>query len=109
MSQRTIRRANVDVIDSHWCTLIENLTASPAEFYRRLDRVIRDRKIPNLDQGHVAWPEGGLLSPKRIYYRLLRERIVIDICAAPFGTGFFVSWRLGQIWLRLNVLGMLIL
>jgi len=109
MSQRSIKRANVDVIGSHWCTLIENLTASPAEFYRRLDRVIRDRKIPNLDQGQVAWPEGGLLSAKRIYYRLLRERIVIDICAAPFGTGFFVSWRLGEIWLRLNVAGFLIL
>jgi hypothetical protein len=109
MSQRRVKRANADVIDSHWCNLVENMSASPADFYRRLREVIRDRKIPNLDEGHVQWREGGLLSAKRLYFRLLRERIVIDVCAAPFGTGFFVSWRLGHIWLRLNFLGALML
>ena len=108
MSERAVKRANADEIDSHWCHVIENLSASPGEFYLRLEQVIRDRRIPNLEGGRIEWREGGLLSAKRLYYRLLRERIVIDICAAPFGTGFFVSWRLGQIWLRLNFLGLLI-
>jgi hypothetical protein len=109
MPQRAIRRANADEIDSHWCHLIENMEASPQEFYLRLEQVIRERKIPNLESGRIEWREGGVLSAKRLYFRLLRERIVIDICAAPFGTGFFVSWRLGQIWLRLNFLGLLMI
>lgn len=109
MSQRSVKRANADEIDSHWCHLIENMIASPQEFYLRLEQVIRDRKIPNLEEGRIEWREGGVLSAKRLYFRLLRERIVIDICAAPFGTGFFVSWRLGQIWLRLNFLGLLLI
>jgi hypothetical protein len=104
MSQWTVKRANADEIDSHWCMLIESLQASPAEFYRRLNQVIIDRKIPGLEGGLVDWREGGPLSAKRLYFRLLRERIVIDICAAPFGTGFFVSWRLGHVWLRLRFL-----
>jgi hypothetical protein len=104
-----VRRANADSIISHWCHLIDNLKASPLEFYHRLHEVIRERQIPNLEEGRIDWREGGPLSPKRQYWRLLRERITIDICAAPFGTGFFVSWRLGQLRLRLNVLGLLIL
>ena len=35
----------------------------------------------------------GLLSAKRQYLRLRRERLAFDICAAPFGTGYFFSFR----------------
>lgn len=29
---------------------------------------------------------------KRDYLRITRDRLVFDICAAPFAKGFFVSW-----------------
>jgi hypothetical protein len=50
-----------------------------------------------------------LLSTNREYLRLTRERLVFDICAAPFGTGFFFSSRLGEIPLAINILHVLIL
>jgi hypothetical protein len=109
MGAMRVRRANPKLIISHWCKLIENLSASPTAFYARLRQVIAERKIPNLEEGTVEWKEGGLLSAKRQYFRLVRERMTIDVCAAPFGTGFFVSWRLGEVPLTLNVLGLLIL
>ena len=34
-----------------------------------------------------------MLSDKRIYLRLFRERLALYTCAAPFGTGYFFSFR----------------
>src|SRR6266704_4311101 len=109
MSIGRVRRSNPELIISHWCKLIENAKLSPVQFYQRLEQVIIDRHIPELEKGEIEWREGGLLSAKRKYLRLLRERTVIDICGAPFGTGFFVSWRLGEVPLHLNILGLLFL
>src|SRR5207302_6476924 len=37
------------------------------------------------------------------YLRVLREKNVFDICGAPFGNGFFVSWWCGK--MRPSALG----
>lgn len=52
--------------------------------------------------------EGGLLSAKREYLRLKRERLVFDICAAPFGTGYFFSFRFVELPLGIKAGEMLI-
>ena len=36
-------------------------------------------------------------SGKRTYLRVSREGLNFDICAAPFGTGYFFSWWLAKI------------
>jgi hypothetical protein len=108
MSQSTIREANPDVIISHWYRLIDDLKISSQQFYSRLHQVLCERKVPMLEGGRIEFHEGGPLSPKRQYLRLKRERVVFDICAAPFGTGGFVSWRMGERELRLNFLGLFI-
>jgi hypothetical protein len=109
MSQTKARRAIPAIIISHWCKLIGDLKSSPKHFYLRLEQVLQERQVPALASASIAWREGGPLSAKRLYLRLLRERVVFDVCAAPFGTGFFVSWRMGELRLKLNVLGALIL
>lgn len=38
-----------------------------------------------------------MLSAKRLYLRLRRERLVFDICSAPFGKTWFFSYRFSQI------------
>ena len=50
-------------------------------------------KVPGLEISRVEYAEGGLLSDKRIYLRMIRERLAFDACAAPFGTDFFFSCR----------------
>jgi hypothetical protein len=37
--------------------------------------------------------EAGMLSNQRVYLRLMRERLAITTCAAPFGDIFFFSCR----------------
>lgn len=85
------------VIISHWSTMIEGLEASPKEFFDAVERAIQTKTVPNTKHSRVDWREGGLLSAKREYLRIKRKDHAFDICGAPFGNGFFVSWWLGEI------------
>ena len=83
---------------SQWSTLIENLQASPMEFYASVEKAIERRQVPGASTSRVDWHEAGPLSAKREYLRVSRERLMFDICGAPFGTGFFVSSWLSQVF-----------
>jgi hypothetical protein len=79
------------VVQSHWCKLIEGLEASPMKFYEEVEVAVSRRLIPESDNSRIDWNEAGLLSAKREYLRVKRGPYAIDICGAPFGTGFFFS------------------
>ena len=98
------RRAKpVDFI-SYTPQLFERMSFSSQEFYNRLEQALAERAIPDLNVSRVIWKEGGMLSPGREYVRVQRERYVFDVCAAPFGTGFFVSLWCAERPLRLGIL-----
>lgn len=86
----------VSLILSHWYHSIEGLQESPQQFYSSLEQAINQRQIPNIKLSRVDYREGGVLSAKREYLRVCRKEHIFDICAAPFGNGFFVSWWLGE-------------
>ncbi len=81
-----------DAVISHWSTLVENFQASPLAFYDAVEAALKRREIPATENSRVDYKEGGLLSAKREYLHVVREKLVFDICGAPFGTGFFFSW-----------------
>jgi hypothetical protein len=85
-----------DVID-HWYALIPGFNTSTKDFYEAIEKELKDREVPGLDVFHVDFAEGGALSAKREYLRMTRERLVFDICAAPFGAAFFFSCRFAEI------------
>lgn len=89
-------RASVATVLSHWYHLIENFQASPMDFYASIETAVKRREVPNAVTSRVDWKEGGILSAQREYLRVSRGRHVFDICAAPFGTGFFVSSWLAE-------------
>jgi len=74
-----------------WQQGFENLRFSSEAFYQSCERAIRKREIPGISFSRVRYSEGGLTSAKREYLHIVRGDYVYDICAAPFGTGFFVS------------------
>ena len=82
---------------SHWCQLFESFQASPLTFYQAVASAIETRKVPELQQSRIEFKEGGSLTAHREYFRIVRGRYAFDICAAPFGTGFFFSWWLTEI------------
>jgi len=81
-----------EVLDQ-WVAIHDNLSYSPQEFYETIVKELQARKIPGMEISHQEFAEGGLLSEKRIYLRLLRERLTIYACASPFGVGYFFSCR----------------
>lgn len=85
------------LVISHWYNLLEGLQASPKEFYTAVEEAIRKRQVPDVKWFRADFPEGGPLSPRREYLRVTRRDHVFDICGAPFGNGFFVSWWLGEL------------
>jgi hypothetical protein len=97
------------ILLSHWCKLIENLSYRPLTFYASIETALRKRRVPGLEAWQIEWPEGGLLSRKRVYLRLERCRLFFDICAAPFGSGFFVSSRLTRKIFRFSLLDFILL
>lgn len=88
--------AAAPLIISHWNKMFEGLQASPKEFYGAVERAIEKRQVPDVKRSRVDWREGGLLSAKREYLRVQRHEYVFDVCGAPFGNGFFISWWLGE-------------
>ena len=81
----------------YWHERVENFHTSPQDFYAAIEKTLKERKVPGLDVSRVEFAEGGLLSAKREYLRLTRERLIFDICAAPFGTSFFFSCRFAEL------------
>ncbi|MFN0009565.1 MAG: hypothetical protein ACKVXR_16835 [Planctomycetota bacterium] len=81
---------------SHWDHLIDGFQYSPQAFYTALEEALTKRTIPDTKTIRIELDEGPVLSGKRIYLRVTREELSFDICAAPFGSGFFVSWWLGK-------------
>jgi hypothetical protein len=80
-------------VHKHWYTAVDNFQFISSEFYQIVQTELTTRKVPGLEATRVEFNEGGLLSDKREYLRLKRERLVFDICAAPFGTSYFFSFR----------------
>jgi hypothetical protein len=82
------------VILAHWHQRIANFNFSTTEFYARLRAVLEGGKYPGIRCKSVDLHEAGPLSAKRAYFRISREGLDFDICAAPFGKDYFVSWWL---------------
>jgi len=65
-----------DKVHEHWHTPIENFQFSTADFYQMVENELKSRKVPQLQMSRELNHEGGLLSDKREYLRLRRERLV---------------------------------
>ena len=86
-------KSKKDEVLDHWISFADGFTLPPQEFYSAVEKALADHKVPRLDVSRVDYAEGGLLSEKRVYLRMLRERLAFDLCAAPFGTTYFFSCR----------------
>lgn len=71
----------------------EQFECSPAEFYQSIEDELNAHHVPGLFVERIEYKEGGILSAKRDYLRIRRERIVFDLCLAPIGDFWFISRR----------------
>lgn len=95
-------------VHKHWYSSVDTFSCSSHDFYQAIERELQARKVPGLEVSRVNFSEGGLLSDQREYLRLKRERLVFDICAAPFGTSYFFSFRFVELPLGIKPLELLV-
>lgn len=81
---------------SHWYHGFDGYNTSARDFYATVEEAVKRRGIPDVQFSRVDHAEGGVLSAKREYLRVMRDKLSFDICAAPFGKGYFFSWWLTQ-------------
>jgi hypothetical protein len=94
---------------NHWGTALHNVQFSAQPFYARVEQEIRARQWPGVELLRIAHSEAGLLSHKREYLRVIRQRQVFDICAATFGRDYFFTLREAEIQPQLTLATVLIL
>jgi hypothetical protein len=87
-AKRKLYKRNDEMLD-HWIAPVEGFSFPPSEFYATVEKEMARLKIPGMRISQKLFHEGGILSDKRLYLRLLRERLAFDICAAPFGSGYY--------------------
>jgi hypothetical protein len=91
LAEGRMPQSPLENVVAHWHKLIENFQTSSKDFYTSVELALDRRRIPGLKVTRVNWSEGGVLSPNREYLRVSGDRHSFDMCAAPFGTGFFFS------------------
>lgn len=94
---------------SHWYIPVSNFNTPTQDFYVAVEKELEAQQVPGLEISRVEFAEGGILSGKRTYLRMIRERLVFDICAAPFGTNYFYSCRFAEFPVKVSLLAIAIL
>lgn len=81
---------------SNGCEYFEGISLSTQDFYSSLEKVLESRNDFDVVFSRVNLSESGLFSPNREYLRITRRGLSVDICAAPFSKGFFISSWMGE-------------
>jgi len=94
-----MRRLNARAAEvmTHWGTVVSGIHFSAQELYGRIEAEVRERKWPGVEFLRVLHSEAGMLSHKREYLRVIRQRQVFDFCAATFGKDYFFTLREAEI------------
>jgi len=87
---------SVALTHSRWHHSFSQFQFSTQEFYYLVENSIKEREIPNTKVKRIEYSQSGLFSNKREYLRIQRGEYTFDICAAPFGKDFFVSYWFGE-------------
>jgi len=77
---------------SRWNTLIDDFNYSSEDFYNLLKEDLDSNGVEGITITFAFLKEGGAFSSSRTYLRISWKNYQYDICAAPFGNGFFISW-----------------
>ena len=83
-------------IRSHWNHFFDGFSTSAQEYFQTVEEAVKAKQLPDISFSRIDFREGGIFSAKREYLRVEHHDHIFDICAAPFGTGFFFSWWLAD-------------
>jgi hypothetical protein len=76
--------------------LYEDTKISTQKFYSRVESAIAERQLNEIRLGRRYYKEHSGISHKREYLAISYRKLLFLICAAPYGTGFFISEWSGE-------------
>lgn len=97
------------IVHQWWHVVLLDFEASTEEFYEAIERDLETRQLQGLELSRVEYAEGGILSAKRTYLRMRRERLIFDVCSARFGTSWLFSCRFAEVRVSLRVWELLVI
>lgn len=81
---------------ARWHHHFDDLQLSSQDCYKTIQECIEKRQVPDAQSSRVTFAVyDSVMAARREYLRVNNVTYIFDICAAPYGTGFFISW-----WLR---------
>ena len=83
-------------INGSQATLHEWTKISTQKFYSRVESAIGERQLNEIRLGRRYYKEHLGISQKREYLAISYRKLLFLICAAPYGTGFFISTWSGE-------------
>ena len=78
-------------IKSHWQTFLDGFAVPSAELYAAITAGLAERQITKVAVTEESFLESHIISDKRAYLRVTQNEYIFYICAAPYGTGTFIS------------------
>ena len=94
---RLIRNRPMKETHSNQYRRFENMSLSTQEFYDTIKRALKDKGYPNVTTSWAVYSEGTVIAGNREYLRIEHISIACDLCAAPFGKDYFISWWVGEL------------
>ncbi len=86
----------IPIIHSNWHHFFDSFSFSSDDLYTRIEIIMKENDYPGVTIKRVKFYQGSGFFVQREYLRITRHELMFDICAAPFGKGFFVSWWFGE-------------
>ncbi|MEO8086221.1 MAG: hypothetical protein ABI763_05355 [Bacteroidota bacterium] len=83
------------IIHDHWQHNFDT-QYSTSDFYSKIEEVVKKRNIPDVKMKRITLSESKFMLSTRDYLRISRKQNTFDVCAATFGSIFFVSYWYGE-------------
>lgn len=74
-----LRRRRKPIVHAHWFVPLMDFHSDPEGLYRAVEEELAARQVPSVSTERVDFRQTGWLSGKRTYFRILRERVVLDL------------------------------
>lgn len=96
-------RKRKPIIHAQWYVPLLNFQSNAEEFYQAIEEDLQKREVPDMSIERIQFREAGMFSSDHEYLRIKRERSVVDVGSARFGTSWWFSARAASLPRRLTL------
>ena len=80
----------------HWSHHFPGLQLSSRALYQKIIDEVKERKPEGVSFEYAMYFESGIFSPRREFLCIEFKQFKMDVCCMSFGTGYYISWWLGE-------------